>query len=326
MQAEEVGARLGKVAFVFPGQGAQYVGMGRDLAEQYPQFRRYFDEASEVLGFDLARLCFEGPEERLQETANTQPAILTVSVATLALLRERGLEPDVVAGLSLGEYTALVAAGVLEFRQAVDLVRRRGIYMQEAVPLGEGTMAAILGLESQAVEEICRQARDVGWVEPANYNCPGQVVIAGHVAAVEKAVRLAQEAGAARAVILPVSAPFHCKLLAPAGERLARDLQAVPLAPARIPVVANVTADYVREPEAIRELLIRQVSSPVRWEESVRRMMADGVDTFVEVGPGRTLSGFVRRIDRKLRVFNVEDNQSLVKLLDCWGEGLLICC
>lgn len=311
---------MAKVAFVFPGQGAQYVGMGRELAEANPRFFRYFSEASEVLGFNLARLCFEGPEDKLKETANTQPAILTMSVATLAILRENGLEPDVVAGLSLGEYSALVAAGAMDFGRAVDLVRKRGTYMQEAVPLGVGTMAAVLGLENEQVESICAQARDVGWVEPANYNCPGQLVIAGHVAAVEKAVELARAAGATKAVMLPVSAPFHCKLLEPAGQRLAEALAGVPIASARIPVIANVTADYVQEPAQIRELLIQQVSSPVRWEESVRRMVADGVDTFIEVGPGRTLSGFIKRIDRKLKVFNVEDVQTLGKVLDSCGR------
>lgn len=313
---------MSKIAFVFPGQGAQYVGMGSELARHYPSFFRYFEEASEVLGFNLARLCFDGPEETLKETANTQPAILTMSVACLALMKENGIRADVVAGLSLGEYTALVAAGSLEFGRAVPLVRQRGIYMQEAVPLGEGTMAAILGLEAAAVVAACAGARaeGTGWVEPANYNCPGQIVIAGHVAAVERAMALAAAAGAAKCVLLPVSAPFHCQLLAPAGERLAQDLAQVRIAPAQIPVVANVTANYVTDPAAIRDLLIRQVSSPVRWEESVRRMAADGVETFIELGPGRALSGFIKKIDRKLKVFNVEDVQSLGKVLDSCGR------
>lgn len=311
-----------KIAFIFPGQGAQYVGMGAELAQAYPSFFRYFEEASEALGFNLARLCFEGPEETLQETANTQPAILTMSVACLSLMKENGIKPDVVAGLSLGEYSALVAAGAIEFGRAVPLVRQRGIYMQEAVPLGVGTMAAILGLEAARVESICAEVRaaGTGWVEPANYNCPGQIVVAGHVPAVEEAGRLAVAAGAAKAVMLPVSAPFHCKLLEPAGERLAADLARVHVSPAQVPVVANVTADYVTAPDQIRELLIRQVSAPVRWEESVRRMVADGVDTFIELGPGRALSGFVKKVDRKLKVLNVEDAQSLGKVLDSCGR------
>ncbi len=313
---------MSKIAFMFPGQGAQYVGMGAELARSHPGFFRYFEEASEVLGFNLARLCFEGPEDTLKETANTQPAILTMSVACLALMRENGIKPDVMAGLSLGEYSALVAADAIDFSRAVPLVRQRGIYMQEAVPLGEGTMAAILGLESEQVESVCTEVRAMGagWVEPANYNCPGQIVVAGQVAAVVKAVELATAAGALKAVQLPVSAPFHCKLLEPAGIRLAADLEKICLAPAQIPVVANVTADYVTAPDQIRDLLIRQVSSPVRWEESVRRMMADGVETFIELGPGRALSGFVKKVDRKLKVFNVEDAQSLGKVLDSCGR------
>ncbi|BDG60613.1 ACP S-malonyltransferase [Caldinitratiruptor microaerophilus] len=311
---------MGKIAFVFPGQGSQYVGMGQALAEAYPAARRRLEEAGEALGMDLMRLLFEGPEDALAETENTQPAILAVSVACLEVLRQEGLEPEVAAGLSLGEYSALVAAGALEFATAVQVVRQRGRFMQDAVPLGVGGMAAILGLDTVVVEAICEQARGVGWVEPANYNCPGQVVVAGEVAAVDRAVQLAKEAGAARAVKLAVSAPFHTRMLAPAADRLAEVLAAVPIRPARIPVVANVTAEPVQDPEEIRTLLIRQVASPVRWEQSVRRMVADGVDTFVEVGPGRALSGFIKRIDRRLKVFNVEDPQTLAGALDSLGR------
>lgn len=311
---------MGQIAFVFPGQGAQYVGMGRELAEAYPAARRRLDEASEALGLDLVRLCFEGPEEKLAETEYTQPALLAVSVACLDVLRQEGLDADMAAGLSLGEYSALVAAGSLEFAAAVRTVRLRGRFMQEAVPLGVGGMAAILGLDTAAVEAVCEEARAAGWVEPANYNCPGQVVVAGEAAAVDRAVELALQAGAARAVRLAVSAPFHTRMLAPAAERLAGVLASVPIAPARIPVVANATAEFVREPEAIRSLLVRQVASPVLWEQSVRRMVAAGADTFVEVGPGRALSGFIKRIDRKLKVLNVEDLQSLGRVLDSLGR------
>lgn len=308
------------MAFVFPGQGAQYVGMGKELAEQHPAFRRTFDEANTVLGFDLARLCFEGPEDTLKETANTQPAILTMSVAALRLLTEAGGKPATLAGLSLGEYSALVAAGSLDFAAALPLVRQRGIFMQEAVPLGQGTMAAILGLDNEQVETICQEAQAAGWVSPANYNCPGQIVVAGATAAVQEAVRLAEAAGAAKAVLLPVSAPFHCQMLAPAGEKLAAALAGTDLRDAAIPMVANVSADYVQQAADIRELLVRQVSSPVRWEESVRRMVADGVDTFIEIGPGRALSGFIKRVDRKLTILNVEDAQSLGKVIDLFGR------
>lgn len=311
---------MGKIAFVFPGQGSQYVGMGRQLAEGYPAARRRLEEAGEALGMDLMRLLFDGPEEVLAETENTQPAILAVSVACLEVLTREGLEPEVAAGLSLGEYSALVAAGALDFPTAVQVVRQRGRFMQEAVPLGVGGMAAILGLDAVVVEAICEQARDAGWVEPANYNCPGQVVVAGEAAAVDRAVQLAKEAGAARAVKLAVSAPFHTRMLAPAAGRLAEVLAGVPIRPARIPVVANVTAEPVQDPEEIRTLLIRQVASPVRWEQSVRRMIADGVDTFVEVGPGRALSGFIKRIDRRLKVLNVEDPQTLAGALDSLGR------
>lgn len=309
-----------RVGFIFPGQGAQYVGMGKELYELYPSVRAVFEEADDSLGMSLSKVCFEGPEESLKSTMNTQPAILTVSAACLAVLEESGVTPDSVAGLSLGEYGALVAADSLTVTDTVRLVRRRGRYMQEAVPEGQGAMAAVLGLGRTEVEQACREASVAGVVEPANYNCPGQIVIAGETAAVDRAVAVAKELGATRAVRLAVSAPFHCRLLRPAGQRLAEDLEQVEVKEATIPVVANVSADYVRRPEEIKRSLIDQVSRPVRWEESVRRMVDDGTDLFVEVGPGRTLSGFLKRIAPEARTLNVEDGSSLEKLLDYWGE------
>lgn len=312
---------VAKTAFLFPGQGAQYVGMGKELAEQFPQVARHFEEANDVLGFDLTKLCWEGPEEELKKTMNQQPAILTLSVACLSLLAEHGMKPDVVAGLSLGEYSALVAAGVLEFREAVPLVKRRGTYMQEAVPLGIGGMAAILGFDAGQVDDICLKARhETGdWVESANYNCPGQVVVSGHWSAVEKVMELASGAGG-KAVKLSVTAPFHSKLLVKAGEMLSGALEQVTIRNPQVPVVANVTADYVSDAARIKDLLIQQVSSPVRWEESVRRMIADGVEVFVEVGPSRALSGFLKKIDRKLQILNVENPKTLGEVLDSYGR------
>lgn len=312
---------MSKLGFIFPGQGAQYVGMGRELAQQYKSVARRFEQLNELVGYDLTRLCWEGPEEVLKQTANQQPAILATSVACLELLTELGLQPAVTAGLSLGEYSALVAAGVLTFEEAVPLVHKRGTYMQEAVPLGVGGMAAILGLATDLVDQLCAQAsRETGGhVEGANYNCPGQVVVSGHTEAVARCMELASANGG-KSVKLSVTAPFHSKLLTPAGERLAEALAQVSLRDAQVPVVANVTADYVTAAGEIRRLLIEQVSRPVRWEESVRRMMADGVDTFIEVGPSRTLAGFQKKIDRKIRVLNVEDAQSLGKVLDSLGR------
>lgn len=312
---------MSKMAFLFPGQGAQYVGMGRELAQEHAIVARHFEQASDALGFDVASLCWEGPEQELKKTANQQPAILTVSVACLALLAEAGLKPDVVAGLSLGEYSALVAAGSLTFADAVPLVRKRGTYMQEAVPLGVGGMAAILGLESEKVDQLCTEAQGATGkvVEGANYNCPGQVVVSGHLEAVGKVMELASASGG-KAVKLSVTAPFHSSLLVPAGEMLAGALAQVTVRDAQVPVVANVTADYVTRGSDVRDLLIKQVSKPVRWEESVRRMMADGVDTVIEVGPSRHVTGFLKKIDRRLRVFNIEDAQSLGKVLDSLGR------
>jgi [acyl-carrier-protein] S-malonyltransferase len=299
------------VAFVFPGQGSQKIGMGRGFYDAVPESRAVFEEADGALGFPLSRLCFEGPEEQLQLTANTQPAILATSVAAAQALGARGIRPDWVAGHSLGEYSALVTAGVLSLRDAVVAVRRRGQYMQEAVPVGEGAMAAILALDPALVEEACREAAQGQVVSPANINSPGQVVIAGHAAAVDRASELCKKAGAKRAIRLPVSAPFHCALMMPAQERLARDLAGLSFAEATVPVVNNVDATVVRSPDPCRDGLVRQVSATVRWQESVERLVREGVDTFVEVGPGTVLSGLVKKIDRSVRVLSVEDPASL---------------
>ena len=299
------------VAWAFPGQGSQKVGMGRALHEAFAESRAVFEEADRALGFSLSRLCFEGPEEQLQLTANTQPAILTVSVAAARALAARGLEPQWVAGHSLGEYSALVVAGVLSLRDAVVAVRRRGQYMQEAVPVGEGAMAAILALDLAAIEQACGEAAQGQVVSPANINSPGQVVIAGHAAAVDRASELCKKAGAKRAIRLPVSAPFHCALMKPAQERLARDLDGITFSAAKVPLVNNVDATVVRAAEACRDGLVRQVSGTVRWQESVERLVREGVDTFVEVGPGTVLAGLVKKIDKSVRVLNVEDSASL---------------
>lgn len=320
---------MGRLAFLFPGQGAQYVGMGADLAAAHPEARAVFAAADRVLGFPLSRLCFEGPAERLQETPITQPAILTASVAALRVLEARGWRPEAAAGLSLGEYTALVAAGALDFEDAVALVHLRGRFMDEAVPAGRGAMVAVLGLAREQVEAVCREAAAAAppppegggaVVEPVNYNCPGQVVIAGHAAAVALAADLARAAGARRVVPLAVSGPFHSRLMAPARERLAAALAQVPLRDARFPVVANATARYVRRAEEIRAALVAQVASPVLWEDSLRLLLADGYDRFLEVGPGTVLSGFLRRMAPGVRAEAAGDAAALGRILDAVGE------
>ncbi len=307
---------MSKLAFLFPGQASQYPGMGKDLAEKFRPSQAVFDEADAALGFPISKLCFEGTEEELKRTENTQPAILTVSVAAYRALASKGVQPDYAAGHSLGEYSALVAAGALEFSDAVRLVRQRGRYMQEAVPAGEGAMAAILGLSPTDVAEVCKKAAAGEVVSPANLNSPEQTVIAGSAAAVKRAVETASQSGAKRAVVLAVSAPFHCSMLMPAQQRLEADLRAAKFGALRVPVITNVDAEAIATGEEARESLIRQVTMPVRWLESVREMIELGVNVFVEVGPGKVLSGLMRQIDRSVRVLNVEDAASLQSTVD----------
>jgi [acyl-carrier-protein] S-malonyltransferase len=307
---------MSKTAFLFPGQGSQSVGMGRDLASSFPIARRTFEEANDALGFDLANLCFQGPEEQLRLTEFTQPAIFTVSVAALRVLAEAGVTADYVAGHSLGEYSANVAAGAIEFAVAARTVRRRGQLMQQAVPAGQGAMAAILGMPAETVVAVCRDASSEGApVEPANLNSPEQTVISGTTAAVERAIALAKERGAKRAVLLQVSAPFHCSLMQPAQDGLAPILQEIPFSAAKVPVVVNVDAALITDGAQLRDALIRQVTRAVHWTQSMQLLIAEGVTTFVEVGPGKVLSGLLRQIDRSQKCAQVEDPASLEKLL-----------
>ena len=303
------------IAFLFPGQGSQAVGMGKDLAENYTVARRTFDEADEALGYKLSQLCFEGPEEKLKLTEVTQPAILTASVAAWRVLKEKGLNPNFVAGHSLGEYSAHVAAGTLKFADAVRTVRHRGKYMQEAVPVGVGAMAAILGMTLERVSEVCREAAHREVCQPANINSPEQIVISGHADAVERAIKLAHERGAKKAVSLPVSAPFHCALMQPAQDRLAGDLQALAFQKPSSPVACNVDAALVTTAATARDALIRQVTGSVKWDQSVRLLIEKGISLFVEVGPGKVLWGLMRQIDRSKTCLTVGDEASLQKTL-----------
>ena len=304
-----------KIAFVFPGQGSQYAGMGREILEKFPVSRTAFHEADAALDFPISRLCLEGPEEELKLTENTQPAILTTSIAVFRVLEEKGIRPDFVAGHSLGEYSALVAAGALRLGEAAALVRRRGRYMQEAVPVGVGAMAALLGLDLPCVESVCERAAAGQVVSPANLNSSGQIVIAGNREAVERALVLAKEVGAKRAILLPVSAPFHCALLKPAEERLSVDLDRASFGELRYPLATNVDAGLIRTGSEARSALKRQVSRPVRWQESIQRLLEHGVRTFVEVGPGKVLLGLTRSIDKSVTMLNAEDEKSVENVL-----------
>jgi len=315
---------LESVAFLFPGQGSQTVGMGRELAAMYPVAQETFDEADAALGYKLSEVCWEGPEEKLKLTEITQPAILTVSIAAYRVLESMGYAPSFVAGHSLGEYSAHVAAGTLAFTDAVKTVRNRGRYMQEAVPVGVGAMAAILALPLDKVEEVCREAAaDGACCDAANINSDGQVVISGSAKAVERAAELAKQKGAKRAVMLPVSAPFHCALMQPAQDRLAADLKALDFHPMEVPLVTNVDAAIIQSPDAARGALIRQVTGSVKWEQSMRVLIGKGVHTFLEVGPGKVLSGLMRQIDRSKTALNVEDDASLQKTINHFAGASL---
>ncbi|MBX4266992.1 ACP S-malonyltransferase [Clostridium estertheticum] len=307
---------MSKIAFIFPGQGAQYIGMGKELFENIEECKNIFNIADKELNFELSKLCFEGEIEELNITENTQPAILTVSIAALMALQKHGIKCDVTAGLSLGEYSALVCSGAMDFKDAVKLVKKRGRFMQEAVPVGIGTMAAIIGLETSLVEESCNEAKASGIVEIANLNCPGQIVIAGEIAAVELACEKAKEKGARRAIVLSVSAPFHSSMLKPAAQKLEIELKNISFNDMAIPLMTNVNGDYVKNKDDIKENLKLQVMSSVLWETIIKRMIKDGVDTFVEIGPGKVLSGFVKKIDRKLTIVNIEDMDSLNKAVE----------
>ena len=309
----------GALAFLFPGQGSQEVGMGRALAEHSPGAAAVWAEADAALGFSLSTLCFEGPAADLALTANTQPAVLTASVAAAAALAERGVTPALVAGHSLGEYSALVVAGALRFGEAVRLVRRRGEFMQEAVPVGTGAMAALMGVELAAVEQLCAEAAQGEVVGVANINSPGQIVIAGHRAAVERAVELAAARGGRKSVLLPVSAPFHCALMKPAADRLVAELERVAVSDPRIPIIRNVDGGVTRTADEVKPFLVQQVASPVRWTECVERLAREGATGFLEVGPGRVLTGLLKRTLDGARGHAVEDPASLEKAVAAVG-------
>ncbi|KAB0666824.1 ACP S-malonyltransferase [Oryzomonas japonica] len=308
---------MSKTAFIFPGQGSQYPGMGKELAEAFPVARRVFEEADDALGIKLSATCFSGSEEELKLTATTQPAILTASIAILRVVeQETGLRADYLAGHSLGEYSALVCSGALGFADAVRTVRARGTFMQEAVPVGTGSMAAMLGIEREVLEDICREAAQGEVVAPANFNSPGQIVIAGHSSAVGRAIEIAKGRGFRKTLLLPVSAPFHCALMQPAAERLAGVLETVAANRMVLPVVANADAAPNADSNRVKPLLVTQVCAPVLWQQSVTGMVELGVTRFVEIGPGKVLSGLVKRISKEVEIANIEDSAGLKTLTE----------
>lgn len=307
---------MSKIAFIFPGQGAQFVGMGKDLYENFSVAKNLFDEADDALGFSIKKICFEGSEDNLKLTANTQPAILVVSVIIAEILKSEGIVPEVAGGHSLGEYSALVAADSLKFRDAVALVHKRGTFMQEAVPVGEGSMAAIIGLDEKIIVDACEKASEFGEVQAVNFNCPGQIVIAGKVQGVEKAVEILKSLGAKKSVILPVSAPFHSTLMKPAAIKLSAELDKISIADAKFPVAANFTGNLENSADEIKSNLVSQADNPVKWIDCVKSMQNFGAEIFVECGPGKTLSNFNKRIDKKIKSFNAENCDSLKKTLD----------
>ncbi len=312
-----------KTAFIFSGQGAQYAGMGKELYDNFECVKNVFDTADKALGFKITDICFN-EDERLNETEYTQPALLTMSTAICRLMEEKGAKADYVAGLSLGEYSAHVASGTFDFEDAVRLVRKRGKFMTEAVPVGEGAMCAVLNLSEDKIQEACNEVKEIGRCMIANYNCPGQIAIAGNKAAVERAAEIVMEKGAKRAVMLNVSGPFHTSLLKPASDKLKEELKAIEIHDMKIPVVTNLTAEVVADKSLVADILTKQVMNSVKWDQSVRNMISDGVDTFIEMGPGRTLSSFVKKIAREVgaevNIYNVEDMKTLEKA--CGGLGL----
>ncbi len=306
---------MNKIAFVFPGQGAQYTEMGKEFYDNFEISKNIFDKSNEILGFDLKSICFNNPDNKLNLTKITQPAILTVSIAILEVLKQYNIKPDVTAGLSLGEYSSLVCAKSMDFETAVKLVYKRGTYMQEAVPVGKGAMAALIGLNRKDVLNLCSEVSKFGIIEPANFNCPSQIVIGGETKTIDIACEKAVDFGAKRAVKLAVSAPFHTSMLKPAGNRLKNDLDNINFKELEIPVVANVTGEYITDKNSINKLLEMQVYNPVLWEDSIKKMIDNGVDTFIEIGPGKTLCSFIKKIDKSVTSYNIENIKTLEKVL-----------